>query len=185
MRARWGSRYSPVVTTYDLDPPEDSRYGSDWNRDAWNDFVAAQPMEVWDHVFARQVLLHAQRRRKELKLSAAEISERLGRAGWPLTVNSVNGMFGKKGRVSISMPQIIALADALEVAPVDLMFPLDSAPEVAYRLGQFLSSAAARDALNGRATADEYISLRDDLTQAAARVDELRRRREQERRGTP
>jgi len=80
---------------------------------------------IWERRLARHVLDAAQRRRKELGLTAKQVAERLTRAGWPVSVNSVNGILGKKGRESISVSQLVALAEALEESPSQLLFPWD------------------------------------------------------------
>lgn len=80
---------------------------------------------VWERRLARHVLDAAQRRRKDLGLTAKDMAERLTRAGWPVSVNTVNGILGKKGRESISVSQLVALAEAVESSPSQLLFPYD------------------------------------------------------------
>lgn len=99
------TRYAHAVTTPHREPRDAN---AEWRS--------------WEKRFARQVLSTARRVRKERKFSAREVSERLTDAGWPVTVNSVNGILGAKGRESISVPQLIALATALEVSPAELLF---------------------------------------------------------------
>lgn len=98
----------------------------------------------WERRFAHHVLSNAQSVRKSLGLSAKEVSERLTAAGWPVSVSSVNGILGKKGRESISVTQLMALADALETSPAMLMFsPVDDLIEV--RPGEFVAAGVATD----------------------------------------
>lgn len=174
MQAQFGSGYDPSVTTYDLAPP------AHWSgtRESYAQFVAQRPMEVWDELFAAQVLAEAQRLRKLRKLSARDMSERLTRAGWPLTINSVNGMLGKKGRVSISVPQILALADALEVAPIDLMFPADPS-RLTYRLRESVTREMAIALFTGATREDPYDVLQATLIDAARSVGQLKAAQEE------
>jgi transcriptional regulator with XRE-family HTH domain len=97
---------------------------------------------VWEKRYAAQVLHVAREVRKEKGLSARQLSERLTAAGWPVTVNSVNGIFGKKGRESISVTQVIALAEALDVSPSELLFN-PSAERVEARPGIWMEPTQA------------------------------------------
>lgn len=102
---------------------ERSNHAADSRPSEWGEgFGREQKWRAWEKRFAAQVLAVAKEVRKERGLSARQLSDRLTEAGWPVTVNSVNGIFGKKGRESISVTQVIALAEALDVSPSELLF---------------------------------------------------------------
>lgn len=82
-------------------------------------------------------------------------------------------MLGSKGRTAITIPQLIALADALEVAPIRLLFPADES-ETGYRPNEATSPENAVAWFTGASGSDERLdSLRLQLESAIREIDAL------------
>lgn len=100
--------------------------------------TAEDEWRSYEQRFASDVLARVRLCKKDRRLTAKEIADRLALAGWPLSLSSLNGMLGAKGRKSISVTEVIALARALEVTPVELLLPITTGGEVEIGPGENL-----------------------------------------------
>ncbi len=63
--------------------------------------------------------------RKRVGWTVEELCRRLDQLGWPVTVSTMNGMFGNK-RQAISPSELLTLGRALSIAPAMLLLPLEA-----------------------------------------------------------
>lgn len=90
-------------------------------------YPAGEAQWRWDHYergFAAQVIENVRYFKKRGRLTAQVLADRVTAAGWPINVNTINGMLGSKKRASISVTEWLALARALGVPPMALLVPL-------------------------------------------------------------
>lgn len=80
-------------------------------------------MEAWPREWAAEIGRAVQRTRKAQGLSAAKLSELCAESGFPIPRNTIANLEnGRKETVPIH--EVVILARALNVAPIDLLFPL-------------------------------------------------------------
>ena len=58
-------------------------------------------------------------------MTVEALCRELDSQGWPVSVSTMNGMIGKK-RSAVTITEVFAFARALEVAPLNLLFPFDN-----------------------------------------------------------
>lgn len=123
-----------------------------------------QEWERHERQFAGFFLSNVKAVKNRKGLTAAQLAGQLSKVGWPLSVSSLNGMLGKKGRATITITEVFAFAAALQVPPVELLFPYpswsgDKNPGVAIRPGLVTSPGAALDWFTGDSTHDKQDRL--------------------------
>ncbi|MFC8704683.1 helix-turn-helix domain-containing protein [Streptomyces anulatus] len=79
----------------------------------------------WAEELTAVVAERVRSRRRELKMSAQQLADECARLGAPMQ-RSVIANFENGRRTTIAMTEIIALAAALRISPIYLMFPLGS-----------------------------------------------------------
>jgi len=99
---------------------------------------------------SRQVGVNVRRLRKERKLSLAEVSSRMTALRVPLSLNTLSKV--ELGTRDLSLDELVALAAALGVAPVLLIFPLGHQRSVELFPGDRLDTWAATRWFTGEAS---------------------------------
>ena len=87
---------------------------------ASNEFVPGPAM--------RNVIANVRRRREELRVSQAELSQRLSALGRPIRATGLHRL--ETGRRRVDADDLVALALALEVSPITLFMPWESSEGV-------------------------------------------------------
>lgn len=98
--------------------------------------------EDWSRLMAAQVGRRVAFFRERLKLTTQAVANRTGELGHPLE-RSVIAKLERGHRHSISMPEVIVLAGALEVPAIQLITPVGWEREVQILPGQKVSAEAA------------------------------------------
>lgn len=91
------------------------------------------------------VRINAVKFRKQRGLTLKDVAQRLGQEGWPLSRNTVNEI--ELGARRIDVDDLVALAAALEVLPIDLLgvdHTIDAVPSyVLDQLSRIIEEARA------------------------------------------
>ncbi len=140
---------------------------------------------------SRQLGDNVRRLRKGKGLSLAEVSSRMGALGMPLSLNGLSKV--ELGNRDLGVDELVALAEALNLPPLVVLFPLGTKREVELFPGTNVDTWAAAKWFTGEApfpgTADAvrvesdppttYFRTQDELIgnwrRARERVDEARR----------
>ncbi|RZS58963.1 hypothetical protein EV141_0176 [Microcella putealis] len=174
------ARYAHVVTTFE--PGRDIRM-----TDA--EIEQRRRLDDWERherAFAKFVLENVKAVKNRKGYTAAQLAARMSTAGWPLSVSSLNGMLGKKKRATITITEVFAFAAALEVPPVELLFPTSSSAYdqgrgVTISPGFTTSPEAALDWFTGDTTHDDrdrllraaILEAREDLRASIAKIEAI------------
>jgi hypothetical protein len=128
---------------------------------------------TYERQFARRVLDRVKAVKKEKRITTAALCAGLREAGWPTTVNSLNGMLSRKGRATITVTEVIAFGEALEVPPLDLIFGPADAAEPVWASFRFERAAhRARELFIGGSAAGLLEPLKEEFDRELQRVDE-------------
>lgn len=97
----------------------------------------------------RQLGDNVRRLRKDCGLSLAEVSSRMGALGVPLSLNGISKV--ELGNRELGLDEIAALARALDVAPLQVIFPIGLEPVVELLPGASVATWAAAKWFTGEA----------------------------------
>lgn len=78
---------------------------------------------AFEKTYTRSVMGRVDAYRREAGYTVENFCRRLDELGWPVSISTMNGMLGSK-RQSLSLPELLMLARALEVSPSVLLLPL-------------------------------------------------------------
>lgn len=107
-------------------------------------------------------------RRKEIGISAEQLSDKCARLGYPISRSTLaNYESGRKRRLDIA--DLLIIATALDISPLELLFPGDLAAEVEILPGETTTTLGAISSFSGdpKSLTDIQIQL-DELTRALA-----------------
>ncbi|MFE7803983.1 helix-turn-helix domain-containing protein [Streptomyces sp. NPDC057430] len=107
----------------------------------------------WSQRLAQSIAGEVRRRRQELGLSAQQLSERCAALGMPIQ-RSVLANLESGRRTSVTVPEVLILAAALDTPPGLLLFPVGKEQLTEFLPGTFQEPHLALDWLSGRMALD-------------------------------
>lgn len=85
--------------------------------------------QPWGPATVKSIAKEVRRRRQALKMSTQQLADACAAQGFPIKRTVLSNL--ESGyRETITVPELIVLAKALEVAPIQLVYPIDAEPEV-------------------------------------------------------
>jgi transcriptional regulator with XRE-family HTH domain len=103
---------------------------------------------TWPDRFVRSIALEIRRYRKERKMSAQQLADECERRGLPMK-RSVLANLESGRRTTLSVPELIILADVLQIPPALLLYPLGYAELIEVLPGQVATPEQAMGWLVG------------------------------------
>jgi transcriptional regulator with XRE-family HTH domain len=105
---------------------------------------------AWELGLAARVGTAVQGRRKTLKLTAVQLAERTKQLGYPITRVAITKIEGNSRSGKLDVAELTVLAAALDVAPLELLFPGEADSPVERLPGQTVPTAHAASWFAGR-----------------------------------
>lgn len=122
----------------------------------WEPKTDKSEWAAFEKGFTSSVMNRVDGYRKERGLTVEALCRRLDELGWPVSVSTMNGMLGSK-RQSLSFPELLVMARALQVAPAVLMLPLATNEPVDLSPAVQTDALSALSYLTGRWTLETQI----------------------------
>jgi transcriptional regulator with XRE-family HTH domain len=107
--------------------------------------------KAWELELAGRIGAAVQARRKALKLTAQQLAERTKRLGYPITRVAISKIEGNMRAGKFDIAELLALAQALELPPVSLLYPGAADQDVQMLPGRHMSTFDAVAGFNGGA----------------------------------
>lgn len=105
---------------------------------------------AWELGLAARVGTAVQARRKTLKLTAVQLAERTKGLGYPITRVAITKIEGNSRSGKLDVAELTVLAAALDVAPLELLFPGEADSPVERLPGKTVPTAHAASWFAGR-----------------------------------